>query len=132
MSHSSSVCGAGESFREQTGSSAHVSSEKPWECVKRSAGVRCDRDTCICLSWGGSSGCGAAASHTASCSGTEFWLLFLCIQLAWGSEGKKKPEPAAQLIRGFQAEVALPDLQWIRGLSVETVSEGKSEQASYS
>lgn len=71
-------------------------------------------------------------THAASCSSTEFCLLFLSIQLAWGSEGKKKPEPVVQLIRGFQAEVALPDLCWIRGLSVETVSKGKSEQASYS
>lgn len=128
MSCSSSVCGAGESFRKQTGSSAHVKSEKPWECAKRSPGVRHGRDASICRSWGGSAGCRAADSHTASSSSTEFWLLFPCIQLAWGSEGKKKPE----LIRGFQAEAALPDLQWIRGLSVETVSKGKSEQASYS
>lgn len=33
MSCSSSICGAGESFRKQTGSSTHVSSEKPWECA---------------------------------------------------------------------------------------------------
>lgn len=131
MSHSSSVCGARESFREQTGSSAHVRSERPWECARRRCpGVRQGRDTCICLSWGGSSGCGAADSHTASSPSTEFWLLFLGIQLAWGSKGKKEPEPAAQLIGGFQAETALPDLQWIRGLSVETVSKGKSEQGS--
>lgn len=132
MSRSSSVCGAGESFRKQTGSSAHIRSEKPWECAKRSPGVRHGRDTSIFRSSGGSAGCGAADSHTASSSSTEFWLLFPRIQLAWGSEGKKKPEAVAQLIRGFQAEAALPDLQWIRGLSVETVSKGKSEQASYS
>lgn len=42
------------------------------------------------------------------------------------------PEPAAQLIGVFQAEVVLPHLRWIRGLSVETVSKGKSEQVSYS
>lgn len=71
-------------------------------------------------------------THAASCSSTEFCLLFLYIQLAWGNKWKKKPEPVAQLIRGFQAELVLPDLQWIWGLSVETEGKGKSEQASYS
>ena len=94
--------------------------------------MRRGRDTCICLSWAGGSGCGAADSHAASCSSAEFRLVFLCIQPARDREGKKKPEPAAELIRGFQAEAALPDLQRFRGLSVETVSKGKSEQASYS
>lgn len=48
---------------------------------------------------GSSSGHRAAGSHTASCSSTDFWMLFLCIQLAWGNKGKEKPEPVAQLIR---------------------------------
>lgn len=41
----SSVCGEGESFGKQMGSSAHISAKKPWECAKRSPGMRHGRDT---------------------------------------------------------------------------------------